>query len=152
MKLWLMIFSMMCASLVSAQTSTFLPGEYLTERGWGLLEIKPAQQGRQKFDINALGTNGSVCILDGEIYQGKATLIDEHDKSRCDISFKAKGTDIDVVMTTSETCRGYCGWNAGFEAVYLKPTPGCDNASRAHSRSSTTARTTPQPSVPWPLC
>lgn len=133
-KQWLMIFSMMCTSLVNAQTPTFPPGEYLTERGWGVLEIKPAQQGRQKFDINAVGTNGHMCGLDGEIYQGKAILIDEYSKSRCDISFEAKGSDIDVVMTTPETCRGYCGWNAGFEAVYLKPAPGCDSASRAQTR------------------
>lgn len=124
------------SSQVFAQTSTFPPGEYLTEEGWGILNIKPAQQGRQKFDLTALGANGHACDLDGEIYQGKATLIEEDSKSPCDISFEAKGTHIDVRAISEEDCRRYCGVRAHFEAVYLKPAPGCDTASRVQTRKA----------------
>lgn len=130
---WSVIGCILFSSLAFAQTPTFPPGEYLTEEGWGILNIKPAQQGRQKFELQSLGTNGHACVLDGEIYQGKATLIDERSKNRCDIGFKAKDTGIDVVITAPETCNWYC---RGFEDIYLKPTPGCDSASRAQTRET----------------
>lgn len=135
-KLLMMVYSLISISLVNAQTSTFPPGEYLTERGWGTLEIKPAQQGRQRFDINTVGANGHMCMLDGEIQNGKAFLLEAYDENGCDLSFVAKGTSIDVVINTPEPCRMYCGARAGFNSLYLKPAPGCDTASRARTRKT----------------
>lgn len=131
---WLMSSCILFSSLVFAQTPTFPPGEYLTKGGWGVLEIKPAQQGRQKFNIYAVGGNLHQCMLEGEVQNGKATLVEEIDKSRCDISFTAKGTSITVEMKTPETCRRYCGARAGFEGAYLKPVPGCDTVSITQTR------------------
>lgn len=125
---------MLFSSLVFAQASTFPPGEYLTKGGFGVLEIKPVQQGRQKFSIDAVGGNLHRCMLEGEIQNRKATLIEEINKSRCDISFTTKGTGITVEMHTPETCRRYCGARAGFEGTYLKPVPGCDTVSITRNR------------------
>lgn len=131
---WLIGGCIFLSSLAFAQPNTFPPGEYLTEGSRGILEIKPEQQGRQKFDIYSKWEDGHQCILDGGIYQGKATLTKKNFAGTCDISFKAKGTSIDVDIKTPETCSRYCDPKAWFRNLYHKPAPGCDHASSAQTR------------------
>ena len=99
------------------------PGEYITERGWGVLKIEPAAKGALAFSIEAVGGNLFVCGLDGEIRNGRADLEGTGGK-RCIVRFVRKGEDIDV-QADSSICNYHCGAHASFPGLYLKVAPAC---------------------------
>jgi len=96
-----------------AQPGGLAPGEYITEHGWGVLSIQPAEKGALHFSIEAVGGNLFVCGLDGEIRNGRAVL--PGDGKRCIVQFTRKGEDIDVAADPS--CKYHCGARAVLEPL-----------------------------------
>lgn len=129
MKYWWMIGCMMWASLVTAQTTTFPPGEYITDEGWGIMNLEPAVEGRQSFNIETQGKDGHQCALGGKIEQGKAVLKNNNNEHSCTISFNLIDNGIEVAIKADSFCATYCGGRAWFDGVYNKPAPGCDSGS-----------------------
>jgi hypothetical protein len=117
-----------------AQEVSLAPGTYVTEGGWGDLTIKREKDGKLSFKIFAMGGNAHMCDLEGEIKNGRATLVDSGDS--CVIRFSPMATSVEVIAETAEPCRYYCGMRASFEGVYLKPAAACVpkaiNKSRAN--------------------
>lgn len=120
------------ASQVGAQPFAPKPGEYLAERGWGWLIIKPGRDGRPAFDLEALGSNMHRCSLNGTIDKGRAVLEGEEKDKPCLVNFSARGQDIEV--KSNGACRMYCGMRAGFEGIYHLPSPGCERAQMRRTR------------------
>jgi hypothetical protein len=110
------------------------PGEYNTENGWGTLTVERGADGGTTFSLEVLGANGHTCGLEGEIKNGRATLEAEEPDKPCIVLFQLRGSDVDVTAQDSDLCRYYCGVRAGFEALYLRPTPGCSPAERNKTR------------------
>lgn len=109
-----------------AQGDSLQPGTYITEGGWGDLTIKWTKDGKLSFKIFAMGGNGHMCDLGGEIRNGRAILVDSDDKNNpCIIRFTSTGNGIEVGTETAEPCRYYCGARASFEGKYLKPAAAC---------------------------
>ena len=112
------------------------PGEYVTERGWGTLTIELDQGQGSRFSISAVGANGHVCDVEGNIKDGKA--IPEHDNPDrpCVVGFLLKGQDIDVSANDRSNCHRHCGARAQFLGLYLKPAPGCETKAIAGRREA----------------
>lgn len=120
------------AGAAAAQTATPPTGEYLAERGWGVLLVKPGRDGRVPFDLQAMGGNMHSCSLDGTIERGRAVLEGDGSDKPCIVTFAAKGDGIEV--TSNGACRNYCGARAGFEQIYLRPASGCTRAEVRRAR------------------
>lgn len=127
--------TLLCLALLTPTClADIAPGHYLTERGWGHLDISPKGKGFA-FKIDTVGANGHSCSLDGDIVGGRATLHDgPPNEPDCVVTFSANGKDIDVKAANGEACRAYCGMRAQFEGVYRVPAPGCDDKSRKQAR------------------
>lgn len=125
--------ALMWASTMAIGQSAIVPGEYITERGWGQLSVKAGRDGRPVFAIEALGANGHSCSLDGPVDKGRAVLEGEDSHHPCVITFTAKGQGIDV--RSNGTCRMYCGMRAGFDDFYVRPPPGCAVAQVRRTRN-----------------
>lgn len=108
-----------------SQSTSFEPGIYLTEKGWGTLTIKPAKGASQSFEISTVGGNGHNCLLEGEMSHGKAELRFDDSSKPCQVSFAPKGKDINVDSKTMEACDIFCGIRAGFVGLYMKTSPMC---------------------------
>jgi hypothetical protein len=105
------------ASLSAAQGANPPAGEYIFERGSGLLNVRPGGA----FDISTVGANGHSCQLDGRIVGGKAKL----DGSPCVVSFKTTGETVVITTNGADQCRENCGMRATFEGTYIHPSPAC---------------------------
>ncbi|MEQ1514588.1 MAG: hypothetical protein ABL934_18180 [Lysobacteraceae bacterium] len=97
------------------------PGDYIADGGWGTLRISPPARDGLPFAIESVGANFHLCSLDGRIVGTQATL--EASDADCVVSFAPTADGITVSST--ETCREYCGARAGFDGLYLRPAPGC---------------------------
>lgn len=114
--------------LFSAQAfaqARIVPGDYLTERGWGSLTIGPAGNDALKFSIVAVGGNTHVCQLEGEIRNGKANVEAQDPRKPCIVTFTPKGVALDVTVNDGIVCRFFCGERAHFPALYLKASRAC---------------------------
>ena len=120
---------------VSAQTP-LKPGDYITERGWGNLSLKPGKGGAMSFTIQTIGANFHTCDLEGELRNGKATLEAMEKNAPCVVTMTATPQGIDVKANESGVCQYYCGARAQFEGLYLAPPPGCEGKAVAASRKS----------------
>lgn len=130
----------LCIHAVAALSSIAVaaqptPGQYVTEHGWGHLTIKQAQ-GKLTFTIDAFGANAHICNLEGEIRKDQAVLGAGDGTKPCVVSFTDKNGGVQVDTNQAEGCREYCGVRAQFEGLYLKPAPGCEDASRARARKT----------------
>jgi hypothetical protein len=121
----------MCAS-ADAQQGGLEPGEYITERGWGVLKIDPAVKSALPFSIEAVGGNLFVCALEGDIRNGRATLESEDRRKPCVVTFTRKGDAIDV--TSNDMCGYHCGAHASFPGVYYKVATLCTTVALKKSR------------------
>jgi hypothetical protein len=114
-----------------AGTDALRPGEYITENGWGVLTISASKDRTAHFSIEAIGGNGHMCSLEGEVRDLRA-LLDVDDPGRsCVVTFLPKAESIEVSSVDSETCRFFCGMRASFEGQYFKPGPGCSDKERS---------------------
>lgn len=119
---------------VRAGAEALRPGEYVTENGWGVLTISTSEDRTAHFSIEAIGGNGHMCSLEGEVRDLRARLdVDEPDKA-CVVTFLPKAEGIEVSSVDSELCRFFCGMRATFEGQYLKPSPGCGSQERGATR------------------
>ena len=131
----LVVALLVLAGTASAAPSTLAPGTYVTERGWGTLEIKPAQKDGQRFELNAMGGNGHSCGLEGVIRQGKAT-IEDGDQPACVVRFEKKDDGLDVTTPDASACRGWCGARAWFEGSYRQPPAQCRASAVKKTRAA----------------
>lgn len=132
-----------CALLVlltsahAQRASTALrAGDYLTERAWGTLTLRPGNDRTMLFTIETVGANAHVCALEGEIASGVATLEGIDDKTPCVVNFAPSGDGVRVTARDPDACRDYCGVRAHFEALYVRPAPGCTKPAVAAARSA----------------
>ncbi len=105
------------AGLAGAQVANPPTGEYIFERGSGLLHVKPGGA----FDISTVGANGHSCQLDGRIVGGKAKLAG----SPCVVNFKTTGETVVITTNGADQCRENCGMRASFKGTYTRPSPAC---------------------------
>jgi hypothetical protein len=111
-----------------------MPGEYVTEGGWGSLTIRGGRDSSLAFSLKSVGPNEHICALDGQIVQGRATLDTYGNETACVVDFRAINEGIDVTTSSPDQCRSFCGARAAFEGPYLKPVKGCDAGSISRSR------------------
>ena len=118
---------------VQAGSEPLRPGEYIVEGGWGVLTVS-ASGGRTTFSIEAVGANGHMCSLDGEIRNLRSRLDTDEESKACEVTFLPKAESIEVSSVDSEACRYFCGMRASFEGDYLQPIPGCGTKERSKAR------------------
>lgn len=121
----LLLATLPAAGPVAAADVAIAPGVYVTERGWGVLEIARAKNGATTFSLEAMGGNAHSCSLDGEIRNGRAVLEAFEKDKPCTVTFAAAGAGVRVGSVEPSACRYYCGMRAMFEGEYLKPAGGC---------------------------
>lgn len=115
-----------CAALtVAAQSRAPAPGEYVTEGGWGILNVKRDKEKGLVFELEAIGANAHMCGLKGGIRpDGRVDL--EEGEPECKVALEPKAEGVDVrEIGKPGACQYYCGMRASFVAVYRKPPPGC---------------------------
>lgn len=101
---------------------TLQPGEYVTEKGWGRLQLTK----KEVLTFSIESTVGEdICSLSGEIIDGRGLADNDSGPSGCIVSFTENGKGIDVSANTPSECKRFCGYNGGFEATYLKLKNGC---------------------------
>jgi hypothetical protein len=125
----LFIIGLMLSASISALAQS-IPGEYITEKGWGNLKIKKDKDGSTKFDIGAMGANGHSCGLDGTIKNGVAKMDPDgaEPNEKCTVKFKNTEKGIEVIPN-GDGCRYYCGMRASFDGNYLKVSQECTNTT-----------------------
>ncbi|MBV8634770.1 MAG: hypothetical protein JO002_09800, partial [Burkholderiaceae bacterium] len=126
---WMTCTALLALSLNHAWAADPAIGEYITEKGWGILKVT-GKPGALHFDIAAIGANGHSCSIEGSIKDGKAVLDDSSPDDPCHVRFQADSAGIDVVLGATGECRQYCGMRAGFDGRYLAPATGCRNRER----------------------
>lgn len=113
------------AAMAAKPPHALAPGEYITERGWGVLSIGPTASGGQTFSLEATGANAHICTMEGRIVRGLAELEGANDRL-CRVVFRKVADGISVEDDgDGDACRAYCGARAGFPGTYLRPLPGC---------------------------
>jgi hypothetical protein len=105
-------------------------GEYLSEGGRGVMNIRDAKNGVMAFDIQS-GSERGVCDLQGNINKNKATLATELGGTSCSIEFMLKPNGIEVKSSQTEACRSFCGVHVSFDGLYMKPALGCSSIELA---------------------
>jgi len=110
------------------------PGTYLTDGGWGRLEIRESAPAVLRFDLRAEGPNGHSCGLGGEIVAGVARLVPGDGRDVCQVSFRVVGDRIEVVTNGVASCRDHCGARAAFEGRYVRRAASCSEGRRRQAR------------------
>ncbi|WP_235872735.1 hypothetical protein [Pseudoxanthomonas winnipegensis] len=104
-----------------------VPGHYVTEKGWGHLDIVPSDRGL-RFALETV-TGEDICSLQGEIAGDRGTAAPERGEAPCVVRFKASvGGGIGVAPVTATQCKTFCGYNGGFEGQYLSVPDTCSDA------------------------
>jgi hypothetical protein len=120
-------------SVNSFAQSDIQPGIYISEGGWGTLNITKDKNGITKFDIAAMGHNGYGCSIDGKIIKNISVVGDEPEV-KCTVKFKETKNGNNV-NPEGDGCRAYCGMQASFEGDYLKVAPRCFPTNIEKSRN-----------------
>lgn len=94
-------------------------GEYVTAKGLGHLVLSPRAEKPMSFNIQSL-TGENVCDLSGETSNGAGVAVDFRGETSCVVNFIESGGGIAISTNTPKECKHFCGWNGGFEGVYLK--------------------------------
>ena len=129
-----LIFCLIFTPAVMAQSTSFEPGTYIAENGWGTLTIKPTRVNLQSFEISTIGSNAHTCTLEGDIRNGKAKINSGMQDQACIVAFVQKGEAINVDSQTMEACRIFCGARAGFANLYFKPSATCTLLAQTQTR------------------
>ena len=132
---WLLVLqTLLSFSYAAAAEPSLQPGDYVTERGWGRLQMTRDNAEALKFSIRAIGANGHSCGLRGEIREGR-TLLETGDPGKnCVVQFTAVAEGVDVSSVDPQLCRYYCGARARFDGRYLKTVAACVPAAVKRTR------------------
>lgn len=132
------LVSFLVAALASASAAAaepgLVPGEYITEGGWGRLTVSAPKNDRSEFSIFALGANAHMCDVEGAIVGGRATIATYEGEPDCVVEFKSAVDGI--VVEAGESCRFYCGARAWFAGTYLVAAQGCGDDERKQTRDA----------------
>ncbi|QNH14322.1 hypothetical protein [Xanthomonas sp. SI] len=113
---------------------TLKPGEYLTEKGWGRL-LLDKQNGTLMFSLEST-SGGDMCLLDGAIQGDHGIAKGDAGVPSCSVKFTANAYGIEVKAATPTECKAFCGYNAGFEAPYLRMAEGCGRDDLDRTRTA----------------
>lgn len=102
--------------------SSLMPGEYITEKGWGRLLLKE-QGDALMFSLETI-TGEDACDLNGAV-RSEVGIATEDNGNTCTIKFSGTSRGIDIAATTPAECKAFCGYNGNFEAPYLRVKSGC---------------------------
>ncbi len=124
-RIFLSVLVGICIPIFPLQAASLLkPGNYVTENGWGMLSLQ--QFGDDlSFVITSTGANGHVCELKGRIKENRASLAAAEKGKRCVVHFVSLPEGIKVDSVDGQSCSHYCGAQAYFDGVYLRPAVGC---------------------------
>ena len=110
------------------------PGEYVTEKGWGRLQLTK-QGDTLLFSIaSVMGEDG--CTLSGEVEDGRGIANDDETPAACAISLSQSEEGIEISASTPAECKGFCGYNAEFEGTYLTTKSGCSQNEIEQTRKA----------------
>ena len=112
-----MLQALLSFSYSAAAEPLLQPGDYVTERGWGRLQMTRDNAEALKFSIRAIGANGHSCGLRGEIREGRALLETGDPGKNCIVQFTAVAEGVDVSSVDPQLCRYYCGARAMFATI-----------------------------------
>lgn len=115
-------------------SSSLRPGEYITEKGWGHLQLSE-QEGVLTFSIESV-TGEDYCGLDGTIRGDQGSAEGDNGPSACTVKFTGTPQGIDVSANTPVECKAFCGYNGGFEGPYLKVKDGCGRSDLERTRKA----------------
>lgn len=119
-------------------SSAIIPGQYILSGDSGTLKIRRDDSGSLMFEIESIGGNCHTCSVSGTIRRGLGyadSWAADGSDSNCRITFKQRGTEIQVSSTTPEECRAYCGMRAGFEGSYKRAPALCTRSSQQNRRN-----------------
>lgn len=121
----------LAASAAHAQIAV---GEYATRGGEFTLQVTPGA-----FEISGVGSNGNPCTIDG-LRQGLTGRASDAGRV-CVVKFARHPDGVEVKAQTRSICTRFCGAEATFEGVYLKPAAGCSDKERERTQKSVEAAT-----------
>jgi hypothetical protein len=110
------------------------PGQYLTQGGWGALDIRAPARGAQDFSLHSLGAAGQACAMRGRIEGTQARL--EKAGETCLLDVAPAGGGMQVGTRTPQACAAFCGDTAEFAGNYLKPQSGCSRVAVRRRRDA----------------
>ena len=107
-------------------------GTFVTDKGWGQLDLMRDASGVLRFDISSINGN-ATCEVSGVVL-GE---IGETDSSAdaCRVTLKRISGGILVNTITDEACRQFCGFNAGIDGEYFARPKACSPISQQTTRS-----------------
>lgn len=119
------------------------PGRYVTEPGWGHLDILPFRTGLRFSLETIIGESG--CSLEGDVLGDRGVARSEWGDGICVVHFKPGRADaIGVAPVDMAQCRKFCGYNGGIEGDYLAVAETCTepglDAARQHFKHLYDAR------------
>lgn len=136
-KSFLFIFSLVlfvnADTLKAKDQSKLQPGKYILDRGSGELSIRSDEQGKMTFHIQSIGANCHTCDVSGIVLGtvGYSDNLYDNNESKCEISFTANHSAVNVQPLTYDECRGFCGVRASFDGIYRIPPTNCTDEGRA---------------------
>ena len=99
-------------------------GHYVAEHGAGELTVSRVRVAL-RFSIEALGSNGHSCSLEGPIARGVGTT-EDGGSGVCRVGFKPIPGGYEVQSLTVDACRDWCGARAGFDNRYVVLPTQCE--------------------------
>ncbi|PPU18268.1 hypothetical protein XarbCFBP7610_16455 [Xanthomonas arboricola] len=111
-----------------------VPGEYITEKGWGHLLLTRHKQSL-RFSLEST-TGQAMCFLEGVIDGRQGIATSETGLTDCQVQFANTAEGVNVTTTTPVECKSLCGYNGGFEAPYLRAKDGCSRNALARTRAA----------------
>jgi len=129
-------------SLPQSPPQSLPPGQYLTQGGWGTLNIMAPSHGAQDFSLRSLGAAGQACAMrgriestvEGTIREARARL--EKAGETCVLDVAPTGNGVQLRTRTPQACAAFCGDTAEFAGDYLKPRAGCSRAAVRRRRDA----------------
>lgn len=128
-------FVFILPAMTSAEPApkTIHPGTYVRDGDSGTLTIRMVGQNKRIFEIESNGQNCHFCGVTGEIrgVTGRAgSWSGNGSDPKCEISFTANRSAVEVDAITKVKCRAYCGVRADFDGSYQAPSATCTSAGR----------------------
>lgn len=125
------LFLALATSTAQAQIAA---GDYISKGGAFTLQVTPGA-----FEIAGVGANGNTCTIDG-LRQGLTGRASDAGRV-CVVKFSKHPDGVEVKAQTRSICARFCGAEAAFEGLYLKPAAGCSDKERGRTQKSVEAAT-----------